>query len=310
MKTARYVTLLVLSVCVTALAAAQPPKQVFEYLKPILEREVGGAGDVWASSGSGGYVFRFDLDVSGDGLPEMFITSSLELRNQSAMWSVYKAQGNGNYVPYTYAPERSGLSAFATEIHIEDVGGTKSILTFGSDRGKNYAGRYSFRDSRVAFEIKEVDAATFDRLKSSPTVKRVVPEVQGVLMVDLLRNPIAAWKRIDFERNAPDPNGYFIAVEDAERVKGFGNFTPDLALRWLASAAAGKAPVDASAVPIPELAPAPVPTATPAPSLPTPTVAANPAPVVEVERKSPVWPWVVGMLALVVIVAVALNRRA
>ena len=52
----------------------------------------------------------------------------------------------------------------------------------------------------------------------------------------------------------------------------------------------------------------PVPTATPAPSSPTPTTAESPAPVVE--RKSPVWPWLVGILALVVIVAVALKRRA
>lgn len=60
-----------------------------------------------------------------------------------------------------------------------------------------------------------------------------------------------------------------------------------------------------STTPVPTSA---VPTATPAPSLPTPTVAANPAPVIE--RKSPVWPWVVGILTLVVIVAVALKRRA
>lgn len=75
------------------------------------------------------------------------------------------------------------------------------------------------------------------------------------------------------------------------------------------------APVDAepeptSAAPAPVKAlSTPVPTSTPVASpAPTTPVAEAPAPVVE--RKAPVWPWVVGILALVVIVAVALKRRA
>ena len=55
-------------------------------------------------------------------------------------------------------------------------------------------------------------------------------------------------------------------------------------------------------------APAASVTATPAPSSPVPSFAESPAPVIE--HKSPVWPWVVGILALVAIVAFALKRRA
>ena len=53
--------------------------------------------------------------------------------------------------------------------------------------------------------------------------------------------------------------------------------------------------------------PASVKSSTPAPSPTKPSVAESPAPAIE--RKSPVWPWLVGMLVLVVIVAVALKRR-
>lgn len=52
----------------------------------------------------------------------------------------------------------------------------------------------------------------------------------------------------------------------------------------------------------------PVPTATPVASTRAPKVAESPA--LLIERKSLVWPWLVGILALVVIVAVALKRRA
>lgn len=55
---------------------------------------------------------------------------------------------------------------------------------------------------------------------------------------------------------------------------------------------------------------APVPTATPDVSL-SPTVPVAQSPATAIERKAPVWPWVVGgILALIVIVAVALKRRA
>ena len=51
-----------------------------------------------------------------------------------------------------------------------------------------------------------------------------------------------------------------------------------------------------------------VPTTTPSASLPIAKVAESPAPMVE--RKSPVWPWLVGILTLFAIVAFALKRRA
>lgn len=53
----------------------------------------------------------------------------------------------------------------------------------------------------------------------------------------------------------------------------------------------------------------PVPTSTPiASTAPATPVAQTPA--VPVEERAPVWPWLVGILALIVIVAVALKRRA
>jgi len=295
-----------------------PPKQVFEFLKPILEHETTTAGDAWAYRGSGGYVLRFDLDITGDGQAEMFLASTLYFQRGYGTWRPYLATEDGAYKPFDYEfseTGRAGLNLYGTAIWLETPASqstTKSILTFGSDRGKYYVGRYSFRDAEIVFERSEVAEAKFPELKAGPNIKRVAPEVRGVLLADLLRNPNAEWKPIDFKSAAPSPEGYYIAPDDAERVKGFVNFTPDLALRWLASAAAGKTPIDTSAVPIPlpepHQTPDASPTAMPKTSSPAPVVAETPAPIAE--RKSAVWPWVVGILALVVIVAVALKRRA
>lgn len=66
------------------------------------------------------------------------------------------------------------------------------------------------------------------------------------------------------------------------------------------------APASTAPTPLPGT---PVPTATPAASLASTTpVAQTSAPVVE--GQAPAWPWVIGTLALIVIVAVVLKRRA
>lgn len=66
----------------------------------------------------------------------------------------------------------------------------------------------------------------------------------------------------------------------------------------------GQAPANTTAPPT-----TPVPPSTPNAS-PAPTAPVAQTPVAVVERKSSAWPWLVGILALVVIVAVALKRRA
>jgi len=59
--------------------------------------------------------------------------------------------------------------------------------------------------------------------------------------------------------------------------------------------------------PLPPTPSTPVPTATPAPSAPAPLVVESPAPVVE--HKPPVWPWLVGIVALTVIALLVWKRR-
>jgi len=255
-------------------------------------------------------VFRFDRDVTGDGVSEMFLGSSLWSRGSDITFQAFKAIPGGAFEPYRYASQQTGLSLFGDGFWVEKLGSTEAILTFVSYRGKNHVGRYSFHAKQVTFDQKEVDEATFNQLKSAPTVKRVVPEVRGVLLVDLLRNPSAEWKRIDFGKNAPDPNGYFIAAEDAERVKGLANFTPQLALRWHASAAEGKPPRDDTSIPQPAPLPRQEPGASSASTSLLPAMPAAQTPAAIVERKLPAWPWVVGIAALTVIALLLWKRRA
>ncbi len=98
---------------------------------------------------------------------------------------------------------------------------------------------------------------------------------------------------------------YEAAVQAASQVVQ-PNPKPSLIVDLLAKTRASAQP-QVLVPPVPPVA-TPAPTETPARPSPTPTVAESPEAVVE--RKSAVWPWLVGMLVLVVIVAVALKRRA
>jgi hypothetical protein len=58
---------------------------VYEVLKNELKTLVDGAGDVWAYSGNGGYVFKFEKDVSGGAEKELFVNFSV----RPDVWYIY-----------------------------------------------------------------------------------------------------------------------------------------------------------------------------------------------------------------------------
>ncbi len=100
-----------------------------------------------------------------------------------------------------------------------------------------------------------------------------------------------------------------LSGETKRKVEQYFNDNPSEPRPPVIAAAMNPAPVvptPAAATPTPAT---PVPTSTPIASpAPTMPIAQMPAPIVE--RKSPVWPWLVGILTLLAIVAVALKRRA
>lgn len=232
---ARTLCLYVTFAC-NAWSVAAPPKQVFEYLKPILEREGTSAGDIWEAAGSGGYVLRFDLDVTGDGLPEMFLTSTLDMVKQSSVWKAYKAQPDG-YAPYAQV-QKEGLSLYATEIWVEQIGNSLAFVSWGHDRfGVDsfnwYLVRYLFDDRGIVSTRALSTEEEINALRASGRLTRIEPTVYGVLLADLLSNQDVAWKRIDFKSQGPSPNGYYIAAEDGEKIRSLTNFTPTVAMKEL-----------------------------------------------------------------------------
>ena len=45
----------------------------------------------------GGYLYRFDLDINGDGQSEAFIATSLDVERKGELWNVFKKDAGGEY---------------------------------------------------------------------------------------------------------------------------------------------------------------------------------------------------------------------
>lgn len=214
---------------------ASPPPQVWQFLRPLLVRESQSAGDIWSRTGSGGYVLRFDLDVTGDRLADMFVTSTLDMVKYASVWRVYKATANGYE---RFRPVDAYVQLNPSEIWVERRGDSIAFVSkghdrFGVDNFNWYIGRYIFIDSEIRVERNVVPKETAEAVEEWPTITKVKPEIYGVLLADLLENPDAEWKRIDFSDAARDPDGYYIARGDVDRVRQLKDFTPQVALHRL-----------------------------------------------------------------------------
>lgn len=233
----------VLSLWASSLFSAVP-KEVFDYLRPILKHELTAAGDAWSYSGNGGYVLRFDLDVTGDRDTEMFLISTLDFQKLQGRWNVYKAVPGGTFEPY-----EGQVSLSPTGFWLENRGGGKVIVTSFHDRWSDQEKREilrkdSFAGDKITSESSRFMDDPLRELETQGAIKKYVPEVWGILLADLLRDSNTEWRRMNFESPTPSPSNYFIAAEDSDKVKGLANFTPDLAMKWLEAATAGKQPTE------------------------------------------------------------------
>lgn len=217
-------------------AQTLPRPVAVEFLTPILQRELKSAGDIWAYSGSGGYLMQFDLDVTGDSQPEVFLSSSLDMWRRSANWTANYKIRDEQYQAFGLEGAYS-LQTFSTQLWLEKSARGTAIVRWSSDRWgpdplKWYVSRYLFTPQGITYSREETTSETMEELVKGGKIVEFRPKVYGILLVDFLRDPKAKWKLIDFERATPTYDDYFVAVEDAERVKGLGNFTPTLAWQW------------------------------------------------------------------------------
>ncbi|MEK0446617.1 MAG: hypothetical protein RLZZ399_1938 [Verrucomicrobiota bacterium] len=242
--------------------------EVFQYLERALARN-GEVVDEWWSDTGGGYVFKAEYDVTGDGIPELFLSDTSTQGPRGAMtWQVYLGKGNGVYQPYiisesavaSYRPNDFLLLNFYSSFMFrrepkEDVsfirGSKKKVFRADGLVDVHYyllsytlRGDRAFVDVRELFQPEDADEnlASEEYLGEQPGNQRIKVDMEAILVADLLRYPKTPWRKIRLSDGIPTPDGVFIAKEDEARIPKLAAFTPALAMQWLKTAAEGKEP--------------------------------------------------------------------
>jgi hypothetical protein len=154
----------------------------------------------------GGYVYRFYLDVTGDGTPEVFLATSLDVVNDNMRWSVYEQDSAGH--AHLLAKDVDLYPSFYVSHQ-----GEKTVL--GQVRSARHQPDhviYNTFDSQGNYSRKEKVVAQTDLQASASTEEgyakflnlgqKMRPEIEKILLSQYLKNTASSWRAFDRKNDA------------------------------------------------------------------------------------------------------------
>ena len=231
------------------------------YITPLVvaEAQKNGNSAEWDGTGNGGYVMRHMVDVTGDGRPELLVSSSLASSSNRSEWKVFDVSPTGQMRPY-----EGTINLMADAVWVTKAGGSTELRCewppdFDSDEGlKNRLlpeGEVRHHVSRIEFaypKIKETKASVTEAealsLKAGSTDAK--PKLEAMLLADYLTNPNAAWQVVSEWRS--NSNDYFQRPEDAARINELSGFTPQVAMSLLGAVQGDVQPAPSATLPTPQ----------------------------------------------------------
>lgn len=219
-----------------SICAAQQVTAITDYLKPIVSKiaaDPNAGGWAWETNGNGGYLLRMSMDVTGDGRPEVFVTTSLTSSKHIAEWTVFDVTEAGAMRPYAKSIRLPADSVWPAN----EPQSSSLVYVAAPDRERERASeervypvyRYTLSFPEVTQSLtylSELEAA-----KLRPMDTNVLPKLQSILVADYLTDPQAKWSEVSEWKL--DANDCFFRPEDKERTMKNTSFTPQAALARL-----------------------------------------------------------------------------
>jgi hypothetical protein len=286
------------------IGSAKQVSAITDYLKPIVSKiasDPNAGGWTWETNGNGGYLLRMAIDVTGDGVPEQFITSSLTAVKQVAEWTVYDLNKAGEMRPYLRSIRLPADSVWPASNDSDP-----SLVYVGApDRERELASdEKSYPVYHFKFTFPEINetlayASADEAIKIRPSDPSQLPKLQAILLADYLTKQDAKWA--DVTEWKLDANDCFFRPEDTEIALNNTDFTPQAALVMLGLAQ--QAPQNGNSPTPRTSAPASVPTV----AQPRPPKAHESNPALPETSGKPVTstPWGVILILIVAVIGLA-----
>lgn len=289
-------------------ATASVADPVLDAARKILndQRDADDNFDYWNSNI---YLFRFRLDVTGDGKPELFVGSSSMVDRSPINWSVYFST-SGDELSRTAENVLLNPKGFYVE---QSSGPIKLSWVFGK-QSTVVIHEYAFgADGRAQYNMRKIEGEDArkrigeredwrDALGLGVRVEDL--EIEKVLLAEYLEDPTVTWRKYDHS-HAPESQN--LAEGEKPFLKQAENFSAERAVQLATTEEITDPPAGSK----------PRSTTPPATSLPTPVeestpkLKTSPTPTtVETESSSgfPIVP--VAILAAVIVgIAIYLHRR-
>lgn len=215
------------------------------FLLPFIRKEVAKQGNssAWKGAGNGGYVIRFDLDVTGDGRKEAFISCSLASSGSYADWEVMSVEENGEMRPYA---DRLQLSVDGLWV-VDNEGQRNLFQEFApseEDQRSTPQEDWLYPVYRYSFSFPRTDITkykwNFSEVQSSREQRDVDGiDVKVILLSSYLNDREAKW--IDVDEWRVNMNDYFFVPGDSDKLALNSSLTPEVALSLIESTAQKRA---------------------------------------------------------------------
>jgi hypothetical protein len=176
------------------------------------------------------YLFRFELDVTGDGHAELFVGSSSMVDRSPVVWSVYSKNATDETIRLA-----ENLMLYPGGFFFDKNDGVSHLRTVYSGPSEVLIRDYLFSlDGTVRQETREYQGEDARKLMNGENWRDALNlgeriadlQVQKVLLAEYLENPKIEWRQYD---NARAPESQGLNPTEAPFLEQVENFSPEQA---------------------------------------------------------------------------------
>ena len=182
------------------------------------------------------YLFRFNLDVTGDGNPELFLGSSSMVDRSPVSWSVYTSTSSGETMRVA-----ENLLLYPGGFYLEQAGGMSRLSSVFSGPSHVTIREYRFLSGgRIQAEVQEFNGEDARRMMGGEDWRDALGlgrrvedlEIEKVLLAEYLNNSAVKWRKYD-RSHAPESQN--LAENETPFLKKAEGFSAERAVQLTAT---------------------------------------------------------------------------